>query len=83
MECHGSNAALVGSTRNAFSVLELPITIGIITILCALLLPGLNNARERAKKVRCEGVLRQVYVTTMLYASDHEDHMPSSLARRR
>lgn len=67
----------IASDRNGFSTLDLLVTLGIVIILCALLLPGLNNAKERARKVKCQGVLHQVYVTTMLYASEHEDHMPS------
>ena len=77
MNRQGVNEASVGSKRNAFSVLELLVTVGIVIVLCALLLPGLNNARERAKKVKCEEVLHQVYLTTLLYASDPEEYMPS------
>ena len=65
------------ATRSAFSALELLVTVGVVVILCALLLPSLNNARERVKRIKCEEVLHQVYITTMLYVGDHEEHMPS------
>lgn len=74
---HWPIAACVSPSRKAFTILELLVTVGIIIVLCALLLSVLNNAQERARKVKCQGVLHQVYVATMLYASDHEDHMPS------
>ncbi|WP_283433637.1 DUF1559 domain-containing protein [Neorhodopirellula lusitana] len=48
--------------RNAFTVLELLVTISIIGILMALLLPALGAAREASRRVQCTSHLHQIGV---------------------
>ena len=47
-------------TRNGLTVLELMVTMSIIGILAALLLPALGAARESARRVQCVDHLREV-----------------------
>ncbi len=54
---------------SAFSLIELLVTIAVIVILAALLLPGFSNAKEKAKSINCVSNLRQIALAMNLYTS--------------
>lgn len=62
--------------RRAFSLVELLVVIAIISILAALLLPALSRAKNQASKVTDLNNLKQIMVSTHMYATDEKDHMP-------
>jgi len=62
-----------------FSLLELMITVAIIAILVALLLPVLNKAREAGFTSNCRGNLRQQIMALLQYAGDNQDSYPALL----
>lgn len=62
--------------RRAFTLVELLVTIGIIAILIAILLPTLNHARELSRRAACLSNLRQVHLHYQLYALDFKDQVP-------
>lgn len=53
-------ACLTLDARHGLTVLELLITIGIITVLMALLLPAVHSARESARRIQCRNNMRQI-----------------------
>lgn len=61
-----------------FTLIELLISIAIIAILAALLLPALNSAREKGKSIACAGNLRNCGVALQQYCADNQDYMPYS-----
>ncbi len=63
-------------SRAGFTLLELLVTISIIAILAALLLPVLNRAKERARRVECQNNLRQIGLAMFMYANENRDLLP-------
>lgn len=63
--------------RKKFTLIELLITIAIIAILAAMLLPALNSAREKANTISCSGNFKQFALALTNYTSDFDDFYPS------
>ena len=57
--------------KTSFTLIELLVVVAIIAVLVALLLPALNSAREAARKVVCQGNLRELGTFVSLYIEAH------------
>ena len=62
--------------RNAFTLVELLVVIGIIALLIAILLPSLARARAHAVSVQCLSNLRQIGQVCMQYAVENRGYFP-------
>ncbi len=73
-----ARSSLEGRARRAaFTLIELLVVIGIIAILAAILFPVFAQAKEAAKKASCISNLKQVSLAFVMYASDHDDLLPT------
>ncbi|HEX4124320.1 MAG TPA: prepilin-type N-terminal cleavage/methylation domain-containing protein [Tepidisphaeraceae bacterium] len=61
--------------RNGFTLVELLVVIGIITVLIAVLLPALDRARQAALTVECASNLRQCVEGLLAYANDNNNEI--------
>lgn len=59
----------------AFTTVELLVTIAIIAVIAALLLPVLSRGKEKGRQIACLDHEYQIFVAAMLYADDNEGNM--------
>jgi prepilin-type processing-associated H-X9-DG protein len=60
----------------AFTLVELLVVVGVITLLVSILLPMLLKARRSVNGITCESNLRQWGIATTLYANENHGFLP-------
>lgn len=64
---------IIRKQKSAFTIIELLVVIGILSILAALLTPVFKTARAKAKAVVCANNLRQLGLALRMYETDNQD----------
>ena len=62
-----------GKSASAFSLIELLVTIAIISLLVGLLLPALATFRRNSQRMACASNLRRVSLATQTYLHSYKD----------
>jgi len=65
--------------RRAFTLIEVLVVIAVISLMIAILLPVIEEARERARRIKCASNMRQVFIGQETYASDSIEYYPGIL----
>lgn len=77
---HAERAQIISqATREcppAFTLIEVLVTIAILGLLIAILLPALSRARDQAKLTKCASSMRTIGQTLIAYAGDHRGRLP-------
>ena len=66
-----------GIMKKFFTLIELLVVIAIMAILAAMLLPALQQARERGKSTTCINNLKTIGTALMMYTGDYKGFFPA------
>ena len=65
-----------GHRRSGFTLTDLVVGVGVLTLLAGIGFPGLGKSREEAKKIACLSNLRQLGTVFLMYANDNKGKFP-------
>lgn len=75
----GRGAPGLRFSRRAFTLLDLLVSIAVITILVGIMLPSLSGIRESTRKVICASNVRQIGLGIQMFSADHREDLPPTV----
>jgi prepilin-type N-terminal cleavage/methylation domain-containing protein/prepilin-type processing-associated H-X9-DG protein len=69
------------ASARAFTLVELLVTIAVIALLAAMLMPTLGRGKESGRVAVCEGNLHQIGLALQMYVDDSKNLMPTMYDR--
>ena len=73
---HLNAGSSVRTRRGAFTLIEVLISLAILSLLMALLIPAMSRARESARLAGCLSNLHQIMIATLSYTDENNDQFP-------
>jgi prepilin-type N-terminal cleavage/methylation domain-containing protein len=64
--------------KRGFTLIELLVVIAIIALLAAILFPVFAKAREKGRQAACTNNQRQLAITILAFAQDHDETLPDA-----
>src|ERR1051325_1745014 len=77
--CYRSHSA---RTAMGFTIMELLVVIGIISILASLLLPALSRVKGTVSTTSCLNNLKQLQTAWQMYVQESNDKLPANISRK-
>lgn len=71
-----SGRSAAACARAAFSLIDLLVSIAVVAVLIALMMPSLSSVREAARRVVCASNVRQIGLGLAMYADDARGLLP-------
>jgi hypothetical protein len=75
----GLKAGTLRAHPRAFTLIDILVTLAVVSLLIGIMLPGLGRVREIARQVVCRSNLRQIGLGLVLYADGSRDRLPYSV----
>lgn len=72
---------MLTSRRDAFTLVELLVVIGIIAVLAGILFPVFAHARGKGRQTHCAANMRQVHTALVAYSEDHGGLLPQATTK--
>ncbi len=63
-------------SNKGFSLVELLVTIGIISFLLSIIVPALGRARDQSNLIVCRSRLRNLVTGCLMYSGEHDSKLP-------
>lgn len=73
------SARSLGTVVRGFTLVDVLVSLAVMSVLIAILLPSISRVRESAQRVICGSNLRQIGMGLHMYSESSADHMPSSV----
>ncbi|MBL0869801.1 MAG: type II secretion system protein [Phycisphaerales bacterium] len=75
---HGKAGAVAPRVRRGFTLVDVLVSLTVITVLMGLLLPSLSGIRETTRRVVCSSNIRQFGLGIAMYTEDNRGYIPYS-----
>ena len=66
----------IQTSHSGFSLIELLVTIGIISFLFSIIVPILGRARDQSNLIICKGRLRNLVMGCLMYSGENDSQLP-------
>ena len=65
------------SSRTGLTALDVVVTLAVLLVAAALILPSMGNVRPAVDRITCQNNMKQLVTEMMNYASRHDGQLPA------